>query len=575
VDQLLAPEQFMSLTYYPDVATNLLLLMGLVLVYFSPYRHKTFTRAFIAFLFFVLNSRYIHWRFYNTLHGFSYTAESIWIYSFFFFECFAAISLCWHFIVLIKPSDNKPLADKYEAELRSDLSKAKGVDILIPTYNEDPELLIPTIQAASKQEYPLFTVWVLDDGHRDWVKNWCSENEINYVTRTERKGYKAGNLNNGLKASSHPLVCVVDADFTLHPNFLMRTVGFLNTPNAGLIQTPQYFVNPDAIQYNLGGENAWPESQSMFSDVMQPGRDSWSNAFCYGTSFVIKRECLEKIDGFPEDTVAEDIHTTYVIMSEGYHTHFLNEPLSVGIATQDIGQYVTQRSRWCVGTLQCFFVNKGVIRANGLSPVSRFFFFDPIMFHLGTFWSFCMLIAPAVYWWTGVPPFHSDFGHLLVVLAPRMALSVLGFYWLSYRKTLPIVNELSRLICLFKLIPAMFKVLINPFNQKFQITLKSISSEVPTLHWELMWPFLSLIIVTLGGMCYSAYQFFYQSEPLQSNLGLMVSLTIYVLWMLYYTCLLCRQRPINNRTIHENPAVHEGRLHRTLLQLLKVMFKSP
>ena len=43
------------------------------------------------------------------------------------------------------------------------------VDVYIPTYNEDPELLAMTVIAAVDLDYPKekLTVWLLDDGGTD------------------------------------------------------------------------------------------------------------------------------------------------------------------------------------------------------------------------------------------------------------------------------------------------------------------------------------------------------------------------------------------------------------------------
>ncbi|MCB1233270.1 MAG: glycosyltransferase, partial [Verrucomicrobiae bacterium] len=386
---------------YPEVLATLLLFAGLWLI--SPLLSwkSVPVRLVIVGLFVVLNGRYLWWRLTDTLIPFSsITPEAVWTWVFMVFEILSTLVLTWHFFILIKPSDRGPQADAAEATLRG-RDTVPGVDILIPTYDEPEEILHRTILAARDVDYPDFEVHVLDDGHRDWLRRLCETLSVSYVVRADRKGYKGGNLNHAIDRTRRPLICVVDADFALAPNFLWRTVGLLDDPKIGIVQTPQVFINPDAIQYNLFGEKAWPEAQCMFTDVMQASRDSWDNAFCYGTGFVIKRECVEKMGGIPESTVAEDLHTTYVLLSRGYRTRFLNEPLSFGLATQEIGAFVRQRTRWLIGSLQCLVVEGGVLRARHLSLLDRLFFLDPVVYHLGTFSKFFLLIAPALYLWFG------------------------------------------------------------------------------------------------------------------------------------------------------------------------------
>jgi len=557
---------------YPGVLANVLLFIGLWMISPKVSWSKGSVRLLVAVTFVFINGRYVWWRFSSTMMPLSTDLESLWTWFFALVELGATVVLTWHFLVLIKPSNRSAEADRAEAALRA-RGTVRGVDILIPTYNEPEDILKRTIEAAMRVDYPDFQVWVLDDGNREWLKRFCDEKKIGYIVRAERKGFKAGNLNHALKVTHRPLVCVVDADFALAPNFLWRTVGLLDDPRVAIVQTPQIFDNPDAIQYNPRGEKAWPEAQGMFTDVLQSGRDTWDNAFCYGTSFVMKRECLEQAGGIPEMTISEDIHTTYVLLDHGYKTRFLNERLSSGFATQNIGEFVRQRARWCAGTLQCFFVENGVLRAKRISVLDRMFFFDPVLYHMGTIWMFCLLIAPALYWWLGISPFHSDFGHLLVVFAPRMLLSIYGLYWLSNRRTIPFVGELGRVVGIFHLMSAILKLVIHPFRQTFNTTNKKLDSTETQIYWHIMRPHLVLLAITIGGVVFRFLGPQGGAFFMQSNVGLMISLTVYVTWLLFFACLLCVQRPIPNGLMDTVGAVREGSIRKTAGVLLARMFQ--
>lgn len=556
---------------YPEVLANLVLLVGLVLLSPCIPWSNGKVRLFLAISYIVINARYLWWRYTATLIPLTLDLESLWTWSFFAMELGASAVLSWHFLVLIKPSNRSGEADEAEKALRA-MDDVPRVDILIPTYNETEDILTRTITAALKVDYPSFKVWVLDDGDRKWLKDYCHSVGVEHLVRENRVGFKAGNINNALKQTTAPLVSVVDADFALKPNFLWRTVGLLEDPSVGLVQTPQVFGNPDAIQYNLWGERAWPEAQCMFSDVLQSGRDTWDNAFCYGTSFVVKRKCLELSGGIPEHTVSEDIHTSYVIMSHGYKTRFLNESLSAGFATQNIGAFVVQRCRWCAGTLQLFFAEGGALRAKRISVLDRIFFLDPILYHVGTLWTFCILIAPTLYWWLGISPFHSSFGHLFVVIAPRVLLGVFGLYWLSNRKTIPFVAELGRVVGIFYLMSAIAKVAVSPFRQRFTTTNKKPDSAETQIYWHVMWPHVLLLLAALSGVAYSLLGPDGDAFYMQTNVGLMISLTIYVTWLLFFACLVCVQRPIPNGLLNTVSAVREGSVRKTITTLFSRLF---
>ncbi len=558
---------------YPEVLATIVLFLGVWMVFPSSAWSRVPVRFAVVLLFQFLNFRYVSWRFKETLVPLTTNPESIWIWFFLAMEMCSTVLLAWHFILLIKPSDRTPEADKAEDRLKT-RQTAPGVDVLIPTYNEPAEILRRTILAATRLEYPDFKISVLDDGARPWLEAMCRDFSIGYVVRPDRKGFKAGNLNHAIKNTQKPLISVIDADFAVEPNFLMRTVGLLDAPDVGIVQTPQIFLNPDAIQYNLGGEKAWPEAQCMFTDVMQSCRDTWNNAFCYGTSFVIKRECLERSGGFPEETITEDLHSTYVLLALGYKTRFLNEKLSSGLATQDIGEFVNQRTRWGIGTLQCLVTPRGALRAKGLSLLDRVFFLDPVLYYIGTLWTLCLLAAPALYWWFGISPFHSDYGQLLVVLGPRMLLSVYGLYMLSSKKNLPFVTEIGRIVGLVPFLRAVWNLLMNPRSQIFSVTKKELSLSRSLIYWRILWPPLALLLLTSGGMLMNFFGLHSDLAFLHRDVGLMISLSLYSLWLLFFSCLACVQKPIPGGQLQSRITVRNSSARVAVWALLKRMLLS-
>ena len=72
-----------------------------------------------------------------------------------------------------------------------------SVAVLIPTYDEPVEVLLPTIAAAVTLE-PAHETWVLDDGRRDEIRELAESLGARYLTRPNNEGAKAGNLNHAL-----------------------------------------------------------------------------------------------------------------------------------------------------------------------------------------------------------------------------------------------------------------------------------------------------------------------------------------------------------------------------------------
>ncbi|OOZ36705.1 hypothetical protein BOW52_10615 [Solemya elarraichensis gill symbiont] len=176
-------------------------------------------------------------------------------------------------------------------------------------------------------------VWVLDDGKREWLKEFCKEHNVNYLTREDNSHAKAGNLNDGLKHASGELFAIFDADFVPLSDYLKRTTGFfVNNPDVGLVQTPQHFYNRDPIQSNLYLDKLLPDEQRLFFDVMAPCRDRWNAAFCCGSCSITRRKAVDEIGGIPTSSITEDLLTTLSLLKAGYKTIYLNEKLSPSVS---------------------------------------------------------------------------------------------------------------------------------------------------------------------------------------------------------------------------------------------------
>lgn len=203
------------------------------------------------------------------------------------------------------------------------LERPLAVDLFIPTYNEDPELVRLSIRDAKAMRYPHpidLRVHVLDDGRRSAMRQIAVEEDVGYLTRTGNAGYKAGNLRNALEQTSGELLVICDADTRLFPDFLARTLGYFRDPKVAWVQTPQWFYDLDegtplpewlarrlrlgavgrglgrAVQAIFGelrvGKDPLGNDPEMFYDVILRRR-GWANAaFCCGAASVHRREAV-------------------------------------------------------------------------------------------------------------------------------------------------------------------------------------------------------------------------------------------------------------------------------------------
>ena len=167
-------------------------------------------------------------------------------------------------------------------------------------------------------------------------------------------------------------ISILDADFVPMPQFLRRALSLFREGDVGIVQTPQHFINPDPLQTNLSMARVWPDEQRYFFDVVMASKDAWGAAFCCGTSSVIRFPALQRIGGFPTDSVTEDYLVTLKMKAAGFRTVYLNERLSLGLAPEGLKEYVTQSSRWALGFAQICRGPLGPLRRhNGLTLIDR------------------------------------------------------------------------------------------------------------------------------------------------------------------------------------------------------------
>lgn len=230
------------------------------------------------------------------------------------------------------------------------------VDVFITTYNEPEELLFKTINGCKNMDYPdkkKIHIYLCDDGNRESMRKLAYEMGIGYLTRTERKGAKAGNLNNALEKSNSPLIANFDADMIPMHDFLMATVPyFLGNEKVGFVQTPQSFYNTDLFQYYLFSEGRIPNEQDYFYRDVQISKNKNNSIIYGGTNTVISRKALEDAGGYYTKAITEDFATGLIIQSKGYQCFAVGEVHASGLAPSDLMSLVKQRQRWARGCIQ-------------------------------------------------------------------------------------------------------------------------------------------------------------------------------------------------------------------------------
>jgi cellulose synthase (UDP-forming) len=431
---------------------------------------------------------YTLWRWHDTLPAFAFSVQNLWQYFFFAFEAIAIVYTMMSIVILFRNIDRSGQADAAQSRMARE-GDFPPVDVFICTYDEPIEILERSILTALSLDYPDFTVWVLDDTRRGWLREYCSAVGARYITRDNNRDAKAGNLNNGLAVTSRetnaPVILVLDADFAPRRDFLKRTVGLLSNPEVAVVQTPQFYYNPDPIQHNLLAAQSWVDDQRFFFDIFQPAKDAWGCAFCVGTSFIVRRDRLAEIGGFPSKAISEDINLTYTMLAKGYETWWLNERLSTGLSAEGIPEYITQRARWCLGTIQVALLREGPLLGRGFTLTQRWHYLHGVLNWLCKPFMVLLLLAPPIYWFAGIPAFEADYLAFLRYGVPALLGQIIYMTWISRSRTLPFFMEATHAVTAFAISATLLSAIVKPFGRPFKITDKGGDRSAPRVHWKL------------------------------------------------------------------------------------------
>ncbi len=348
------------------------------------------------------------------------------------------------------------------------------VDVFIPTYNEEEEILEATLAGCRRLTYPHKT-YLLDDGRRESVRRLAERMGVGYITRPDNRHAKAGNINHALGQTDGDFIVILDADMIPQPQFIERTLGYFEDERLAFVQLPQEFYNRDSMQHDLSRPE-WHE-QSLFFHVIQPGKNYTNSAFWCGSPSIVRRKALEDVGGVATETITEDIHTSVRLHSRGWKSLFVDEPLAFGIAPQTVTAYLLQRLRWAQGTMQLYRSKESPLWIPGLTLAQRLSYFASFMAYLEAIQKFIFLLLPIAIILLNVLPMRVDLTLFMLLWTPYFLLNILanqigGRGYFRYFKS-EVFSFLRMIVFLQSLLTLIVK---KPL--KFKVTPKSVDRSV-------------------------------------------------------------------------------------------------
>ncbi len=232
------------------------------------------------------------------------------------------------------------------------------VTVQLPLYNER-YVVERLLEEVNNIEYPreLLQIQVLDDSTDEthpFTERLCNEYraaglEIEYRHRKNRRGYKAGALQEGLETATGELIAIFDADFLPPKDFLARTVHFFVEPDVGVVQTRWSYLNKEF--------NILTQVEAMLLDghfVLEHGARCGSGLFFNfnGTAGVLRRKMIDDAGGWQHETLTEDSDLSYRAQLKGWrfvYVPVLDCPSELPVETYS---FQVQQARWAKGLTQ-------------------------------------------------------------------------------------------------------------------------------------------------------------------------------------------------------------------------------
>ena len=231
------------------------------------------------------------------------------------------------------------------------------VSIHVPAYNEPPEMLIETLEALARLDYPSFEVLVIDNNTRDekvWrpVEAHCATlgPRFRFFHVAPLAGFKAGALNFALErtAADAEIVALIDSDYVVDAGWLRDLApGFLD-PKVGIVQAPQDYRDEKASAFKA---MCYAEYRGFFHIGMIT-RNERNAIIQHGTMTMVRRSLLQATGKWAEWCITEDAELGLRVFEAGYVANYVPVSYGRGLMPDTFIDFKKQRFRWAYGAMQ-------------------------------------------------------------------------------------------------------------------------------------------------------------------------------------------------------------------------------
>jgi len=243
-------------------------------------------------------------------------------------------------------------------------------------------------------------VYLGDDGRRPEVERLCVKYDVTYVTRSNNKYFKSGNINNILKNSDEEFIGIFDIDHIPYPEFFEQTLPYFEDKQVGFVQAPQFYYNTN----NLISKGA-SGSQNVFYELIMPGKNSFNSTICVGTNVVFRKKALDEALGGGIYLIehSEDIYTGLALHERGWKSVYVPKVLAEGLAPDSLSAFFKQQLRWARGGFSLLF-HKNILFSTNLNIEQKMQYFFSAIHYFSGFVILFYFALPIIFLFTSHKP---------------------------------------------------------------------------------------------------------------------------------------------------------------------------
>ena len=458
----------------------------------SDYLH-----LFLVWLSLITTFRYLYYRTTYTLNLTGGWLDAFFSVILYLAELYAILTMALSFFQTLRLKERTSIDVSHIPEAEMPI-----IDVYIPTYNEEVEIVRKTTLGAVAIEYPKKNIYILDDGRpekyetsdsryaefrdrRNQLQQMCVELGCELMVRNDNSHAKAGNINTALPKTPGDLILILDCDHIPTRTILKETVGFFLNPKVSLVQTPHWFYNPDPFERNLQTGGTIPVGNELFYKVLQKGNDFWNAAFFCGSAAIVRKKHLIQVGGIAVETVTEDCHTALRLHALGYESVYYDKIMVAGLAPEMFSAYVGQQVRWARGMAQILRIENPLFnRKLKLTLPQRICYFSATSHFFFGFPRLMYAIAPSLFLIFGINPIRGLGLETLAYALPHIAIATYANFITYKHVRFSFWNEIYEFAMSFHAGIVTFMALINPSLGSFNVTDKGLSITKRVFDWE-------------------------------------------------------------------------------------------